>query len=331
MAGISSKALSFGNPENKYKLFGKELQNKEFADGSGLEWYDYGMREYDQQIGRFFRVDPISEKFYELSAYQYCSNNPIKNVDLDGAEGLDFRIFTKLVENTVKNPNGTSAKILGTMAGIGGAVKGAVTGTANAIAHPIQTLKGLGHMLSQSPEQNAADYAVNLYSQYGNSGSDAFTKYAMAAHAFTDIAMVLSPMKGAFVSKSASVWEMASYTDRGLAIEEMLGSNLPKNFPVIDKFANGVATSIKSIDLTAETYGKGNNLLNTLKGYVNKLDDFNGKTFGGATVNGSDITSKVLEVAIQPGKASLSQWEQISKAMQYAKDNNIQFNLQFIK
>ncbi|HWC52497.1 MAG TPA: RHS repeat-associated core domain-containing protein, partial [Chitinophagaceae bacterium] len=144
MMGISSKALNFGTPENKYKLFGKELQNKEFSDGSGLEWYDYGMREYNQQIGRFFRVDPISEKFYELSAYQYCSNNPIKNVDLDGAEGLDFRILTKLVENTVKNPNGTSAKILGIMAGIGGSITGAV----NALSHPGQTLKGLGHMLS---------------------------------------------------------------------------------------------------------------------------------------------------------------------------------------
>ncbi len=329
MAGISSKALN-GNPENKFKLFGKELQNKEFSDGSGLEWYDYGMREYDQQIGRFFRVDPISEKFYELSAYQYCSNNPIKNIDLDGAEGLDFRIFNKLVENTVKNPNGTSAKVLGAVTGVGGAVTGAITGTANAIVHPIQTAKGLAHMLSQSPVQNAVDYGLNLYSQYGNTGSDAFTNYAAGAHALTDIAMALSPMKGAFASKAASVWEMAA-SPRGLAIEEMLGGNLPKNFPVIDKFANGVATSIKSIDLTAATYGKGNNLLNTLKGYVNKLDDFNGKTFDGVTVSGSNITSKVLDVAIQPGKASLNQWEQISKAMQYAKDNNIQFNLQFIK
>ena len=203
MSGISSKALAFGNPDNKIKLFGKELQNKEFSDGSGLEWYDYGMREYDQQIGRFFRVDPISEKFYYLSPYQYCSNNPITNVDLDGAEGLDFRIFTKLVENTVKNPNGTSAKVLGAGVGVGGAINSAVTGATNLLpsGNPVADgmkyagiAEGLGNMASQSPGQNAADYGLNLYSQYGNSGSDAFTHSAILGHAFTDLAMAASPM-----------------------------------------------------------------------------------------------------------------------------------------
>jgi RHS repeat-associated protein len=85
MSGISSKAA--GKLENKKEYNGKELNHNEFSDGSGLEWYDYGMREYDAQIGRFFRVDPITEKFYELAPYQYASNDPIKNIDIDGLEG----------------------------------------------------------------------------------------------------------------------------------------------------------------------------------------------------------------------------------------------------
>jgi hypothetical protein len=153
--------------------------------------------------------------------------------------------------------------------------------------------------------------------------------YAVVGHVLTDIGMAASSFAGAF-PKAASVWNMAP-SARGFAIEGMLGGNLPKAFPVIDKFADGVATSIKSIDLAAETYGKGNNLFNTLKGSVNKLDNFNGATRGRTVIGSSDITSKVLEVAIQPGKASINQWEQIGKAMQHAKDNGIEFKLQFIK
>jgi RHS repeat-associated protein len=85
MAGLSSTALKSANyPENRIKYNGKELQHKEFGDGSGLEWYDFGARMYDQQVGRWMVLDAQSEKYSSLSPFNYSGNNPVLNIDVTG-------------------------------------------------------------------------------------------------------------------------------------------------------------------------------------------------------------------------------------------------------
>lgn len=84
MGGISSKAFNFGGPCNKFKFGGKELNNNEFSDGTGLELYDFSARNYDPQIGRWWSGDPKADKSVWISPYNYCLNNPIKFFDPDG-------------------------------------------------------------------------------------------------------------------------------------------------------------------------------------------------------------------------------------------------------
>ena len=86
IAGISSKKLG---DVNEGLLDNKNLYNdKELFDDADIDWYDYGYRNYDAQIGRFPQLDPLTDDYPELTNYQYASNDPIANVDMDGLEAL---------------------------------------------------------------------------------------------------------------------------------------------------------------------------------------------------------------------------------------------------
>lgn len=72
---------STGGDTQTYKYNGKELDRI-----NGLDWYDYGARNYDAALGRWHVVDPLAEKYYNVSPYAYCGNNPMNRIDPNGME-----------------------------------------------------------------------------------------------------------------------------------------------------------------------------------------------------------------------------------------------------
>ena len=39
---------------------------------------------YDPAVGSWTSLDPLAEKYYNVSPYAYCHNNPIRYIDPDG-------------------------------------------------------------------------------------------------------------------------------------------------------------------------------------------------------------------------------------------------------
>ena len=79
--------LSTGQDAQRHKYNGKELDRMH-----GLDWYDYGARHYDAVLGRWTTMDPLCEKYYDVSPYANCFGNPVKYVDIYGmAPGDRFK------------------------------------------------------------------------------------------------------------------------------------------------------------------------------------------------------------------------------------------------
>jgi len=80
--GLSIEALSyqrFGGKGNDFKFNSKEADEE-----LGLNWYAYGFRNYDPQLGRWHVQEPLADLMAGISPYAYAYNNPVVFRDLMG-------------------------------------------------------------------------------------------------------------------------------------------------------------------------------------------------------------------------------------------------------
>jgi RHS repeat-associated protein len=61
-----------------------KYNGKEFDKMYGLNTFDYGGRQYNSIVPTWDRIDPLAEKYYNVSPYAYCADNPVNAVDPDG-------------------------------------------------------------------------------------------------------------------------------------------------------------------------------------------------------------------------------------------------------
>jgi RHS repeat-associated protein len=116
------------------------------------------------------------------------------------------------------------------------------------------------------------------------------------------------------------VWSLNPF-QRGRVMEQALapGELLKSpNFPTIDAFVRGVATSIKSINLNAVSYADPDAVVSRLTSYVDALAKFDGARWGNDDVRAAEIIGRQLLLAI-PSGATPEQVAAINNVISYAQ------------
>ena len=144
-----------------------------------------------------------------------------------------------------------------------------------------------------------------------------------------DIATGLSLLLGsvppaAAVISHADAWQLG-WAARGRYFDQQLGGNLPAGFRTIDRFVDGVATSIKSIDLNAATYQDAARLTYRLNDYIDRVATYDGGKLGFTVVNSSAISSRALSLAIPKGSMTTVQRAAIEAVRARAQAFDVDF------
>jgi len=101
--GESSVILT--NSVQPYRHTGHEMQEMH-----GLNWVDNLARFRTVSDGSgFTSVDPLAEKFYNISPYAYCHNNPVNRIDPDGRDDSTGTPTKKNKDGVDTTPQSTTA------------------------------------------------------------------------------------------------------------------------------------------------------------------------------------------------------------------------------
>lgn len=281
-----------------------------------LIWY--GSRWYDPSVGRFVSADsivPDRGNPQGLDRYSYVANNPISRTDESGHCWGIASFIRGMPSYKTTCQNLDLALII---------IQSNETSLSNkAIAGGYIASEGLAHGAL------AAGGALLACSTNVSCVAAAESLLHIGAKVCSD--GDCTNESRTFDQAIQSVWQMNPFRRR-VAIENMLGRSpqLAQNFPVIDRWQNGIATSIKSIDLMAKSYQNINTLTRTVQGYINTLANWQGATWGNITIQANQIVGRELILAIPPN-ASAAQIQALQQLQQSALNQGINLMLTTIR
>jgi hypothetical protein len=162
----------------------------------------------------------------------------------------------------------------------------------------------LGDILEPGTDKHARQEILNGIEPYAHAESGRGHASELLNVASLLLLGVAPPLPA--VGAASAAWRLG-WAARGMYFSKLLGANLPDTFKVIDAFSNGVATSIKSIDLSAATYQGAIRLTYRLNEYIDKLALYKGGQMGSWLVKSSDVTNRVLSLAVPRGSMTAVQ------------------------
>jgi hypothetical protein len=119
---------------------------------------------------------------------------------------------------------------------------------------------------------------------------------------------------------AAVIWRLKPFIRGGYFDALYRDDSLHPLSRTIDNFSSeGVATSIKSLDLNAATYRDLGRLTSRLDKYVNELDKYAGTNWGGDDIESSDINARILLLAVPRNSRGATQRAAIESVRARAK------------
>jgi RHS repeat-associated protein len=301
-------------------------------NGEGLDartgLYNMRARWYSASNARWERLDPYSgnpNDPFSFNKYGFVHGDPVMGADPTGM----FNMVSAMGSMAI-----AGLKMGLTSAALGAVFRGAFAGYALYNGQPVSVvLKELFSGIAQ-------DFVFGAL--LGGGGNLAARLIASNAIKVRLLGTSISQLR--WMRLPGSAWMLDRFA-RGLQIEKQIlgraasfmGQQL-RNFPVIDDYilsgGRGIATSIKTLDLTRNSYQTVSNLKSTLTRYARSLSNFSGAARQGVQIGGpaTPVTDRVLIVAFEEGAASAEQARALAQFASEFSQNfpNVRLLFQFV-